>query len=259
LYPSVTKVTLSSLGEPLLHPAFDDILHEVEMQRSGCDINVITNGSLLHKHLRILDTPGSLNISVDTADADIHARMRPGVHLADVVRNVNLVGQLPKHARRNVGIVMVVTRNTAASVHSVGAIAAEAGLNFLAITRGIDLELSTAPKAEEPQQEHVQHVAKQMALLHATWPQLNVQDFFTNETGNPPGITYPHCLTPWLALQVFNDGHVRMCCRAYGVDLGHWSLGNQWEGEKLTRLRQQLQDRNVDAEEFRDCAKCPMH
>jgi len=258
MYPGVQHVTLSSLGEPLLHAAFDDVLHEVRLHLGDGNINVITNGSLLHKHLAILDAPGSLNISVDTADKAIHAQMRPGVPLADVVRNLHLVGYLPRNPRRRVGIVMVVTEQTKDSVPSVVALAADAGLDFVAVTRGIGLELSVAPKSEELSAKDVYAVTAQIDAAQAAHTELMVQDFFTNETGNLPSTTYPHCLVPWLAMQVFNDGHVRLCCRAYSVDLGHWSEGAQWGGEKLTRLREQIQERNIDATEFKDCAACPM-
>lgn len=256
-YPSANRVTLSSLGEPLLHSTFGAILHETALRRHDCDIHLVTNGALLHKHLQILDTPGCINVSVDTADAALHAVMRPGVPLADVVRNLRLAGGLPKHPRRRIGIVMVVTKQTGTSVLGVAALAAEAGLNFFAVTRGIGLELSLASPNEEVSSADAS-VTSQIASARSLYPALDVQDFFSNVTGNLPGAPYPHCMAPWTSLQVFNDGHVRLCCRAYSVDLGHWSRGDQWEGKTLTRLRQQLQARAVDPVEFKDCATCPM-
>ena len=80
--PTVYRIKLVGLGEPLLNPEFFDMVRAARRRRVR--VLTTTNGSLLDpERRRELLTCGlnHLNISVDAAEPATHARLRPGSDL----------------------------------------------------------------------------------------------------------------------------------------------------------------------------------
>jgi MoaA/NifB/PqqE/SkfB family radical SAM enzyme len=83
--PAVYRVKLVGLGEPLLNPDFFDMVREARRRRLR--VLTTTNGSLLDADRRreLLSCGlNTLNISVDAANPETHARLRPGSHLEQI-------------------------------------------------------------------------------------------------------------------------------------------------------------------------------
>lgn len=83
--PAAYRLKLVGLGEPLLNPEFFDMVRGARRRRVR--VLTTTNGSLLDAdRRRQLLTCGlnNLNISVDAATAETHARLRPGSDLEQI-------------------------------------------------------------------------------------------------------------------------------------------------------------------------------
>ena len=83
--PTVYRIKLVGLGEPLLNQEFFEMVREARRRRVR--VLTTTNGSLLDpQRRRELLSCGltHLNISVDAARAETHARLRPGSDLAAI-------------------------------------------------------------------------------------------------------------------------------------------------------------------------------
>ncbi len=96
--PTVYRIKLVGLGEPLLNPDFFDMVREARRRR----VRVLTtiNGSMLDPdRRRELLSCGlqHLNISIDAADPETHARLRPG---SDLERISDGIGALMRERGR---------------------------------------------------------------------------------------------------------------------------------------------------------------
>jgi molybdenum cofactor biosynthesis enzyme MoaA len=77
--------------EPTVHMRLAEFFERVARTRPPKFLRVITNGTLLHRHAVttwVRCGLSSLQLSIDTADAEIHDVLRPGVDLPTVLRNV---------------------------------------------------------------------------------------------------------------------------------------------------------------------------
>jgi MoaA/NifB/PqqE/SkfB family radical SAM enzyme len=87
--PTVYRIKLVGLGEPLLNPDFFEMVRTARRRRVR--VLTTTNGSLLDADRRreILSCGlQHLNISIDAADAETHARLRPGSDLDKIAEGV---------------------------------------------------------------------------------------------------------------------------------------------------------------------------
>src|SRR4051812_20280274 len=87
--PSVRRLTLQGLGEPLLAPDLDDIVTEAVGR--GLEVGFNTNGTLLSPgRAASLIAAGLdwIHVSIDGAHAETYAAIRHGGHLDTVVTNL---------------------------------------------------------------------------------------------------------------------------------------------------------------------------
>src|SRR4051794_32750191 len=87
--PSVRRLTLQGLGEPLLARDLDAIVADAVSR--GIEVGFNTNGTLLTRaraEALIAAGVGWLHVSIDGAVADTYASIRRGGHLDTVVTNL---------------------------------------------------------------------------------------------------------------------------------------------------------------------------
>jgi len=87
--PSVYRIKLVGLGEPLLNPDFFDMVRVARKRRVR--VLTTTNGSLLDSDRRrelLACGLTNLNLSIDAADPETHARLRPGSDLEQIAEDV---------------------------------------------------------------------------------------------------------------------------------------------------------------------------
>jgi MoaA/NifB/PqqE/SkfB family radical SAM enzyme len=261
---AIDSVELVSFGEPMANPQFDEIAHAIGDlgTRRGRPfwLNIITNGSLLHKrrHIDILRQPGELTFSIDAADQSIYEFIRDGGSWNDVVTNLRAAVRHPqRHQSRKIGINMTVFQPNLESVFAMGAFAAGLGLDYLSILHGAGLGTTRAKGMEIDRQDP--RLADQLDRIRQTFPWLQLNDYATGRTLPAlPNGTLPDrgfCPLPWKQFDVGPDGHAHPCCRSYATDLG--SPSEAWLGEPMTELRRQILAGEVDSVRFADCAACP--
>ena len=258
-------ISLTGTGEPLLSPEFDAVVDAVEAHAGlyhTPEVMLVTNGALLGAAPRssvakLLRLPGHLEVSLDAANSVTHAELRPGTSFERVVEILRTVVRLPRHPRRRVGLITnVSTKNSGGHTYGLVGIAQAIGLDFVMVTRTIQLDLAGVPVTEELASND-SGVRVQIDRARDAFPEVEVIDFFTS-TGTRADVTQDHCQVPWTTLQVFEDGHAHLCCRAYDVDLGDWRALSFESNPVLLRLRQQLVARAVDPDEFASCSRCPL-
>ncbi len=134
--PAVYRVKLVGLGEPLLNPAFFDMVRFAR----GRWIRVLTttNGSLLdaeHRPEMLACGLNHLNISVDAADAETHSRLRPGSDLDQIAEGIAaLVRERGRRRRPAVRVWHVIQRESAPEIPDLVARCAEWGVDALLCT-----------------------------------------------------------------------------------------------------------------------------
>lgn len=234
-YPEATGVTFSSFGEPLEHPRFRD-LWEIAAARGS--VSLVTNGSRLAEHLYVLDSPGCLSISVDSADLTTLQAMRPGIDAVALWRTVERVTAAPRHHGRTLSLIQVLTQRNRTHVEALAARCSELGIPLLTVGRGLRAEGELLGGDPE--------VARSIAAARS-W--VSVADHYTYHDGGQT-VDRPerggHCTLPSESLTIDPTGHAHACCRLYGLDLGDAVSGDPWRGEALARLRTQLADRSPD-------------
>jgi len=102
--PTVYRIKLVGLGEPLLNPDFFEMVRAAHRRRVR--VLTTTNGSLLDPdRRRELLSCGlqHLNISIDAADAETHARLRPGSDLEKIADGVRAL--VSERGRRKLPVI----------------------------------------------------------------------------------------------------------------------------------------------------------
>jgi len=90
-FPDVLSVCLNGFGEPLLHPAFGDIVAYTRAERPWAKILIYSNGMLLDdaRVTTVLKSGLSeINVSIDAALPDTYRRVRRGGRLEVVHENL---------------------------------------------------------------------------------------------------------------------------------------------------------------------------
>ncbi len=134
--PSVYRIKLVGLGEPLLNPEFFDMVREARRRRVR--VLTTTNGSLLDPGRRrelLACGLNHLNISIDAADADTHARLRPGSDLEQIAEGVAaLVRERGRRGSPAIRAWHVIQRESTPQIPDLVARCAEWGVDALLCT-----------------------------------------------------------------------------------------------------------------------------
>ena len=241
-------VEIVSFGEPMANPSFGAMLSEI--RRRGLYVSMITNGSLLHRHVDDLaPVPGEATISVDAITPVLYERIREGLTLDRVVRNIDLLAHHPaKHAARRVGINMVVFEDNVHELSPMVGFCVDHGLDYLSSLHGAALEKTRAAGRELSRDDP-------RLLAGITYAkQQRRAGFLVNDYASPASPKHP-CKLPWTHLDMDPRGEMHACCRAYGESLGHYT-DEVWRGTELERLRAQITAGAVDPDAFPSCSRC---
>ena len=81
-------VQLGNIAEPLLHPSFEQFIQFIRSE-TNAEIQIQTNGTLLHKHLKTLhENRCTVNVSLDSFDQETYERIRVGSRYEQVINNL---------------------------------------------------------------------------------------------------------------------------------------------------------------------------
>jgi len=253
---SLQTVGISGYGEPTLHPKFAEILETIgwcQQKYGWANVNMGTNGAHLTQEQAklICAMPGQISVSFDAVDPDIFRSIRAGLAPLEVIKGIDLLLAAPRHARRQIGINMVVLHQNVSEILRVAAFAHHSGLNYVSFSRGIRLGDRVEGVAANDQA-----ALAAIQAARARFPDVQINAHFFE--GSTTSRWHPtRCAMPENELLVMHDGHVYPCCFATDTDLGHWRKVD-WHGPEFTELRQALATAPVDGQRYPTCAACPL-
>ncbi len=261
--PSLEKVTLQGLGEPLLAP---DLLRMVEYAAArDIRIGFNTNGTFLtRKKSERLVAAGLdwLNVSLDGATAATYESIRDGSDFARVRENVlDLVDVMRAHdaERPTVSLVFVAMRRNVRELPELVRLAAEWGVRRLYVQN-----LSHSFSDTDPFGSYRE--IREFAAHEALWAEKNEEgerlfdearavaaeigvDLRLPRLAEPPAnrmLGSPGCHWPFSAAYVTHDAKVQPCCMVMGADravLGdaeREGFAAVWRGEPYKSFRAAL-------------------
>lgn len=264
-WSTLTSIELVSFGEPLLNPQFRRMVAAVRCanSRRGSGrpilLNLITNGSLLHRFIGDLcEVPGYMTVSIDAAHEELYERIRVGLSWQQVRANLELAARYPRrHLDRKVGVNFTAFEMNVHELPDMARLCVETGVRYLSVLHGAALWKTHAAGLELSRTDP--RLVEGIRLAREAAPTLEINDYAT-ERSSPalPAGTLPgrgFCPLPWRQYDVGPDGRAHPCCKSYQTDLGHYTE-DIWIGAPLERLRAQILSDDVDPVEFADCARC---
>jgi radical SAM protein with 4Fe4S-binding SPASM domain len=257
--PSVRRLTLQGLGEPLLAPDLDAIV--IEAVSRGIRVGFNTNGTLLTRaRSEALIAAGLdwLHVSIDGARSETFASIRRGGRLETVVNNLrDLLQARAASGRATPWVQMntVLMRANHTELEALVRLAADIGVDRLWV-QGLAHEFGDVSDDATYVQirgwtEHEQlspiDVDRLTASAAALARQLGL-DLRVPESAAAPRRDAGErgCEWPWRSAYVNHDGTLQPCCMLMGRDRG--KIGNVferpvsevWHGAEYVDLRARL-------------------
>jgi len=234
-------------GEPLLYPRLDDLC--ALAGQNECEIELITNGSLLDARRRalFLDNNASLiKISLEASTQPTYQAIRGG-DLETVLSNIGaLVRERDARGQKK----PLVQINFVAMLRNIRELP---DLTARAAAMGVDKILvlfAFAPGEREDIARETLYFAqglsddcmrKALDAAKAGGIELSVPGFFSDEADcAPEGCGAKVCHSPWKNCMIDLNGDVRFCCGLTGGPIGNLlesDFDELWYGEKITRFR----------------------
>jgi len=147
LLSHLDSVVLSWIGEPLLHPQFNQILQRVKARKAK--VHVTTNGMLIDDELAVLlvrQRLDGLAVSIDAADEVLYRRIRQGGDLARVKENIRRIQRAKNKYRSKlpyIQIACVVSPENADQLPTIVRLAQELGVRRVTFSLIDDFGLTT--------------------------------------------------------------------------------------------------------------------
>lgn len=258
--PTLYRVKLVGLGEPLLNPDFFAMVREARRRRLR--VLTTTNGSLLDRDRRselLACGLSHVNISVDAADPKTHARLRPGSDLERIGEGIAaLIRERGGRKWPQIRVWHVLQQTSTPELPD---------LVSLCVRWGVDGLLGTAKLTNFGFRSLEEVVAQRRAVteqLQRVLPKARRRaevaglEFRYPDAPPPPRTPADRrpCRWPWTRVFISARGDVRPCPYAAGPEgltLGTL-LGPDaapfpeiWNGEKMQTLREQIRTRHNPA------------
>jgi MoaA/NifB/PqqE/SkfB family radical SAM enzyme len=263
-FRGVQELHLQGLGEPMLHPAFFDMVSYAS--RRGIRVSTNSNMTLLDRERTeecVRSGLSWMRVPVDGATADTYEAIRVGSRFDRVLRNIRSLRRTRERlgsARPRVFLVMVVMKRNVAELKDVVRLAHEEGMEEVFVQHLChDLSVSALPG----QYRSLHDFVEEQSLAGAE--RRMVQSCFNEALAAAGkfkiGLRLPHigtcrdagpaaapksCDLPWRSAYFTCDGRV-MPCSMIGLperlNFGNvWEQGflSIWNGEGYRRFRNQL-------------------
>jgi MoaA/NifB/PqqE/SkfB family radical SAM enzyme len=253
--PTVYRMKLVGLGEPLLNPDFFAMVREASRRRVR--VMTTTNGSVLDQERRrhLLDCGlHGVNVSVDAADPATHARLRPGSDLERIAENVAaLVRERGRRKRPAIRVWHVVQRAATAELPDLVDRCAEWGVDALLCTaRVTNFGVETLEEVVATRRAVAEELGRVLpeARRRAALARLRFRCPPAPPGPRVPGQGRP-CRWPWGRAFISARGELRPCPYAAGPegltvgpllsdDGAPVPFDGLWNGEAMQTLREQI-------------------
>jgi radical SAM protein with 4Fe4S-binding SPASM domain len=267
--PTLRRLTLQGLGEPLLSPHLPDMVEHAA--RRGIDVGFNSNGTLLTRPLAERLTAaglGWLHVSLDGATAATYEEVRHGTDLRPrpgqferVVGNLRgLVEVRGDSAKPRIMLVFVAMRRNVAELPELVSLAADIGVDAVWVQ---NLSHDFGDTGASPAYREMRDYARAEALFgdadldsralfdeaQARAEALELELRLPRLEEPPPAprsAGAPGCSWPWSSAYVTHRGEVQPCCMVMGSDratLGTLSEGgfeDVWSGGAYQDFRERL-------------------
>jgi len=258
--PAVYRLKLVGLGEPLLNPEFFDLAREARRRRLR--VLTTTNGSLLDAERRrdlLASGLNHVNLSIDAANPETHARLRPGSDLARIGENIAaLLRERGRRKQPQIRVWHVLQHESVPELPDLVSLCAGWGVDGLLCTAKLtnfgSASLEEIVGTRRAVAEDLQRVLPE-ARRRAQAANL---EFRCPDAPPPPRTPADRkpCRWPWSRIFISAAGEVRPCPYAAGPEgltLGTL-LGPEakpfteiWNGEPMQTLREQIRTRHNPA------------
>jgi len=265
-------VSLNGIGEPLLHPDWDQIARYT-VERHGAGVGMATTGTLLRDNAqRLVDSGvGLVKVSFHGGRPETFARLAAGRSMDTVTDGLSALMEAVKVAGHGpqVRLNYVVTRDNFQEIGPAVRVAHSCGVDTVYFKGALLLEgLRGQIRADEDLAAVADAFADGLEAARSLGVETNLGHWL-NKTraqlacADPQARAEPHspCLIPWLSLFVRVDGTILPCCNftfrpgegELGKLIEDGDLDHHWRGEAQRRLRAEMLSGNCSLQACREC------
>lgn len=259
LLPNAYRIMLAGLGEPTLHPKIQDIIRSANKRYRL--IGLVTNAARLDRDLatRLVDAGlNSIVFSLDSVDDRIVSDIRPGVHIDQVLANIQDFTCRTLGTDITTAVFTSVSTRTVHGLPQLAKIIADLNVQAWMLT-----DLNFEWNQPHSMAQHWSTEARdsvRSALRIAFSKELPVLSVIGLETFGMPVhyrryLLYPperlsrrsqtrtECLSPWQTIPVDVDGNATFCDCQPDVICGNLlkkPFSDIWNGESIRALRSRM-------------------
>lgn len=251
-FPSLERISLQGIGEPLINPDIINIIKEGAS--NNISMGFITNGSLLDERLGrdiIKARLSDITISLDSVNPQNYESIRKGASFEKVVENIKGFVKLKRSLRTSkplIGIMAVAMNKNVQELTNIINFVYELGVDSLTI-KGLNTWVDESLEITNSK-ESIKEVDKLSRELREKGFHITLA--FERNNG------ILRCRWPWSAVYVTAEGHVTPCCNC--PDARILSFGNIfkkpfreiWNGREYKVFRKALR-----ADKPSICRLCP--
>jgi len=258
-------LTLNGIGEPLLHPHWDDIARHA-ITTHGASVGMATTGTLLVENAERLahSGVGLLKVSFHGGRAETFARLASGRSMPLVIEGLQSLRQAICKAGTGpkVRLNYVVTRDNFEELNETLDIAAECGVETVYFKGALLLKGPRGQiRADHGQQAVISAYTRALERARHLGITTNLKACLA-ATKRQPKASHKPCIVPWTSLFVRVDGTVLSCCnftwKPGDGEVGSLNdaggLDSLWRGEAQSRLRGEMLSGSYSQQA---CSECP--
>ncbi|HEX6384837.1 MAG TPA: radical SAM protein [Anaerolineae bacterium] len=276
-FPTLERLHLQGLGEPMMHPRFFDMVSYAA--RKGIWVSTNTNFTLLNTNRAercVTCGLDELHISIDGATAETYERIRLRASFDRIVRNLDLLlsaRERLSNEKPRLQMVMVIMRQNLEELPDLVRLAHRWSMESIFVQHLChDFGESTLPEQYGPMRDFVQEqtlleeeperIERHFGQARAVAQELGIDLRLprTRPRLHPPGTPgRERCDWPWTGAYVSYQGYAMPCCMVSTPDRIH--LGNMaqagvesiWNGTAYRDFRNRL-DSEEPPEICRSCS-----
>jgi MoaA/NifB/PqqE/SkfB family radical SAM enzyme len=263
------KVQFVGAGEPMLHPAFFDLVRSAN--RRGLELVVYTNGTRLAQDdpRQLVDSGlDLLRISLADPTADAYAARHPYLGPGAFDRLVQGITRLAqdRNARRSrtpvLEMCVPIDRENMGRLDELVKLARTTGVDRIHFSVVLDFdqkELATFTLDNGEVVRAREHLRQVRPTLEASGMGHNIDDVLLRYQAQRKVLTTVPCYSAWFYSMVDTDGRVRVCQRSTALmgDLGRESFRAIWNGPAYRGFRKATRGSNRALGPDYDCDFCP--
>lgn len=242
-------VGLCGIGEPLLHPRFDQALEIARSQ--GVPVGVGSNGGLLHEHIDLLveHAPAQVVFSIDATTAATHAKMRPRLDFDQIVGSVREYLDKVRKAKTQPKDLWIQTLVTKLNRHEVGAFVETWRKRLDGIKGGKVFVKCICPWPYAEANALYPSPVPDIPAEYSGHPRVDIAKF------TPPIKYKSSCILFDGFAQVLSDGSYVPCCMP---TRDYWGIGNvrDYTIQQLYSSREMDKLRAADKDDIPFCKDC---